>query len=346
MDPQLRQQLENTDHSNQTVCQPLHASSLVSSTASILDSETRTRFLDIPPMSMDRSILRTALMSKRHYQRSKIAHRPISLSSMATLASLSPSSIPSARTDGEEVEQVHRSSEMARRPARPLGTCVRRCGQCQRLKHVLVAECSLCNRMMDVDLKDCRCQVRVNNNVIDHFMCSGCHGQLTLEGYIICANRTCQTTLSALMKTKSISEAQAASSVSASISDVCYPQSIYRTVAVQVHTLPSLSPLQRLSPSRSDEANVSSSSLSWPSDECHRTTDTSSASSNASRMSISSDVVDQVARNLIVGFNSNQPTKLALQSEVEHKPSDSSIRHVSPFEDAREQPSMVLLHSF
>ncbi|UJR28800.1 hypothetical protein I4U23_010025 [Adineta vaga] len=83
-----------------------------------------------------------------------------------------------------------KSSNLLIKEARPLGTCVRKCSQCRQLKHILLAECTACFRMMDIDLKDCKCQIFMNRNVIEHFNCSICNTQLTLDGYIICANRT------------------------------------------------------------------------------------------------------------------------------------------------------------
>ncbi len=203
-----------------------------------------------------------------------------------------------------------------RQEARPLGTCVRKCGRCRQLKHVLLAECTVCFRMMDVDLKDCKCQMLTNRNVIDHFICSICNSELTLDGYIICANRTCQTTLSALMNKECTSETYEKSLLSAILTNICYPKSAHRTVAVQVNTLINLPPLERFLSTIIDDENEESSSSSWSKRDLNQTIITSSDSSDASHLSVDRALNDST-RNMTIGFNSNQPTKLASEPEDE-----------------------------
>jgi len=215
-----------------------------------------------------------------------------------------------------------------RQEARPLGTCVRKCVQCRQLKHILLAECTACFRMMDVDLKDCKCQMFTNRNMIDHFICNLCNCELTLDGYIICANRTCQTILSALINKESTIEVQEKSAI---ITNICYSKSTHRTVAVQVNTLDSLPPLQRSLPTIIDNKNEESSSLSWSKCDLDGTRFISSGSSDTSHMSIDSGVdasLNHIARHITAAFNSNQPTKLALQSEDQLLQQQSEPRNV------------------
>ena len=191
-----------------------------------------------------------------------------------------------------------------------MGTCVRKCVQCRQLKHILLAECTVCFRMMDVDLKDCKCQILTNRNIIDHFICSICNSELTLDGYIICANRTCQTTLSALINNENTDDTEERSSLSTVLTNICYPKSAYRTVAVQINTLNNLPLLQCFEPIIS----------SWSKDDSNRTIVISSGSSGTSNLSmdIAADAsLNDISRNMTVAFNSNQPSKLALQSEDE-----------------------------
>jgi hypothetical protein len=170
--------------------------------------------------------------------------------------------------------------------------------------------------MMDVDLKDCKCQILTNRNVIDHFICSICNSELTLDGYIICANRTCQTTLSALINKECTSETYEKSLHSPILTNICYPKSAHRTVAIQVNTLLNLQPLQRFLSTIIDGKNEESSPSSWSKRDLNRTIITSSDSSDASHLSVDTTLND-ITRNMTTGFNSNQPTKLALQSEDE-----------------------------
>jgi hypothetical protein len=170
--------------------------------------------------------------------------------------------------------------------------------------------------MMDVDLKDCKCQMLTNRNVIDHFICSICNSELTLDGYIICANRTCQTTLSALMNKECTSETYEKSLLSAILTNICYPKSAHRTVAVQVNTLINLPPLERFLSTIIDDENEESSSSSWSKRDLNQTIITSSDSSDASHLSVDRALNDST-RNMTIGFNSNQPTKLASEPEDE-----------------------------
>jgi len=183
----------------------------------------------------------------------------------------------STTTSLETDESIGKTRQIQRQEARPLGTCVRKCGQCRQLKHILLAECTVCSRMMDIDLKDCKCQIHTNKkNNIDYLICSTCNNELTLDGYIICANRTCQTLLSGLINNENTNDNQETNLLSSNLTNISYPKSAYRTVALQVNTLINLSPLQRL---------PSSTSL------------------------------NDIENNMTRDFNSNQPTKLALQSD-------------------------------
>ena len=230
-------------------------------------------------------------------------------------------------SSSSSVTATDREEESSKQEARPLGTCVRKCGRCRQLKHILLAECTVCFRMIDVDLKDCKCQILTNRNVTEHFYCSICNSQLTLDGYVICANRTCQTTLSALIKIENNQQIEGKSRPSTSLTNICYPKPVHRTVAIQVNTLSSLPSLQgRLSTQIDNENKESSSSSSCSKVDRIQTLITSSGTSNTSDLSTDTggdgSFID-IARNIRVGFNSNQPTKLALQSEDESQQSSS-----------------------
>jgi hypothetical protein len=318
------QQNGDGDYSTLTLSRPLTSLSPTSSATSTLDSPSKTRSLVIPQQSstdVDRSMTRTKSLRKRHCSRKKQIEHRISFPSTALI---SPSTITTTTTERQE-EQLKEFSKIQRRQARPLGTCVRKCDQCRQLKHVLLAECSVCFRMIDVDLKDCRCQMLTNRNMIDNFICSICNCELTLDGYIICANRTCQTTLSALIN----KEGQENPLLSAILTNMSYPKSAHRTVALQVNTLGNLVPLQRFLSTIKDDENEESSLLSWSKRDLDWTIITSSDSSDISHMSIDSGVdgsLNNIVRNMTAAFNSNQPTNLALQSEDEHQ--QSSVRNV------------------
>ena len=229
------------------------------------------------------------------------------------------------RTRKHPIPTISPIRAIEKQEARPLGTCVRKCIQCRQLKHILLAECTVCFRMMDVDLKDCKCQILKSKNSIEHFICSMCNSQLTLDGYIICANRTCQTTLSGLIHHESIGETEEKSPLTPT--DLCYPKSTCRTVAVQVNTLNNLPPLQRFAATIVDDKSKEMSSSSWSKGDSNRTIIISSDSSGTSRLSMDSAVdasSNEIARNLSVGFNSNQPSKLAFQSEDESQQSPTN----------------------
>jgi len=188
--------------------------------------------------------------------------------------------------------------------------------------------------MMDVDLKDCKCQILTSRNIIDHFICSICNSELTLDGYIICANRTCQTILSALIKKENTGEIEDRSSLSTTLTNICYPKSAHRTVAVQINTLTNLPSLQRFESTIIDNKSKELSSSSCSKNDLNRTIITTSDSSDTSRLSMESGIdapLNDIAKNMTVGFNSNQPTKLALQSEDESQQThenSSQIRNV------------------
>jgi hypothetical protein len=307
-----------------TFSQPLNSLSLTSSSTSILDSVSKT---NSPMMSKQSNInvgpsmIRTQSFRKRRYQQRISSH------STATTSTSSSINITTERNE----RSLKKFSKIQKQEARPLGTCVRKCDQCRQLKHVLLAECSVCFRMIDVDLKDCRCQMLTNRNMIDNFICSICNCELTLDGYIICANRTCQTVLSALMNKENINESKEKPVLSANLTNICYPKSAHRTVAIQINTLVNLSPLQRFLPTIIDEENEGSSSLSWSKHDLDWAIITSSGSLDTSHLSIDSGVdasLNNMARNMTAGFNSNQPTKLALQSEDELQQQPSQTRNV------------------
>ena len=308
MDFHHPQRNTDDDQSTGTIHQPANTLSQIPSTPSILDSTTNTT------IDTDRLRNRSRLLRK---QRSKLVkqfeHQPSSSSSITG-------------TERQE-ESSKEDSKLFRQEARPLGTCVRKCGRCRQLKHILLAECTVCFRMIDVDLQDCKCQILTSRNLTEHFQCSICHSQLTLNGYIICANRTCQTNLSALIKIEHNPDEQRR--LSTSLTNVCYPKSLHRTVAIQVNTLSNLSPLQGLPSAQIDNENKESSfSSSYSKIDFNQTIITSSGTSNTSNLSTDTgadgSLID-ITRNIRMGFNSNQPTKLALQSEDE-SPATPTVR--------------------
>ncbi|CAF0934072.1 unnamed protein product [Adineta ricciae] len=196
------------------------------------------------------------------------------------------------------IEKPNQSfSKSTGQEARPLGTCVRQCSYCQQMKHILLAECTACYRMMDIDLKDCKCQTFMNGNPIDRFYCSICNTQLTLNSYIICANRTCQTTLSGLVN-ETIADK---SIVLLNITNVSYPNSVHRTVAVQVNTLRNLSPLERLLPTIIGLENEKTSSNSFQSLNTYHTSDLDGS-------------LNKTETKMMLAYNSNRPTKQTVGS--------------------------------
>lgn len=252
---------------------------------------------------------------RRSEQQKKVEHQISSSSSVSA-------------TERKEEESSKNSSTIFKQEARPLGTCVRKCARCRQLKHILLAECTVCFRMIDVDLKDCKCQLLTNRNVTEQFYCSICNSQLTLDGYVICANRTCQTILSALIKIENNQQIEGNSLSSTSLTNICYPKPAHRTVAIQVNTLNRSSSLQgHLSTQIDNENKESSSSSSYSKVDLVQTLITSSGTSNTSDLSTDTggdgSFID-IAKNIRVGFNSNQPTKLVLQSE------DESLQSSSP----------------
>jgi len=314
------QRTGDDDYSTLTFNQPLNSLSLTSSTISILDSTSKTTSLMMSKQSninVDHLRNRTRSLRKRHHQQQKIMNQPIS--SYSTTITTNISSSTSTEIERQE-ESLKKFSKIQKQEARPLGTCVRKCGQCRQMKHVLLAECTICFRMMDVDLKDCKCQIPTSKNVIENFICSICNSELTLDGYIICANRTCQTTLSALINKESTTETHEKSLLSATLTNICYPKSAHRTVAIQVNTLINLPLLQRFLSTIIDDKNEESSWSSWSKRDLNRTIITSSDSSDRSHLNFDTGVdatLNDIARNMTAGFNSNQPIKLALQSEDE-----------------------------
>jgi hypothetical protein len=115
------------------------------------------------------------------------------------------------------------------------------------------------------------------------------------------------------------------------LTDICYPKSAYRTVAVQINTLNNLLPLQRFESTNIDDKSKELSSSSWSKGDLNQTIIISSDSSGTSYLSMDSGVdasLNDIARNMTIGFNSNQPTKLALQSEDESQKPLSPIHNV------------------
>src|SRR5690348_7616594 len=100
-------------------------------------------------INVDRLIARTQSLRKRHNQLQKQMEHHISSHSTSITTNISPST--TTVTEKQE-EPLKKFSKIQRQQARPLGTCVRKCGQCRQLKHILLAECTVCFRMMDVDL--------------------------------------------------------------------------------------------------------------------------------------------------------------------------------------------------
>ncbi|CAF0733025.1 unnamed protein product [Adineta steineri] len=294
----------DNNYSTLTLSQPVNSLSSTSSITSILDSTSNTTALMISKQSninIDRSINRTRSWRKRYYQQQKQMEHSISSHSTATHTSVSHTTTTTIMEQIENQEKsLQKFSKLQKQEARPLGTCVRKCEQCRQLKHILLAECTICFRMMDIDLKDCKCQMFTNKNMSNYFTCSICNNELTLEGYIICANRTCQTTLSTLLNKENTIETQSKLMPSAIITDVYYPKSMYRTVAIQINTLVNLPPLQRFLSILNDNENEISLSSSECLDTFHVSIDSS---------------VGAPLNNIATAFNSNQPTKLAIQSE-------------------------------
>ncbi|CAF0746461.1 unnamed protein product [Adineta steineri] len=303
---EYRQRNSDDNYSTLTLSQPVNSLSSASSVTSVLDSTSNTTALMISKQSninIDRSINRTRSWRKRYYQQQKQMEHSISSHSTATHTSVSHTTTTTTAIM-EQIENQEKSlknfSKLQKQEARPLGTCVRKCEQCRQLKHILLAECTICFRMMDIDLKDCKCQMFTNKNMSNYFTCSICNNELTLEGYIICANRTCQTTLSTLLNKENTIETQSKLIPSAIITDVYYPKSMYRTVAIQINTLVNLPPLQRFLSILNDNENEISLSSSECLDTFHMSIDSS---------------VGAPLNNIATAFNSNQPTKLAIQSE-------------------------------
>ncbi|CAF3150579.1 unnamed protein product [Rotaria socialis] len=295
---------------------------LTSSIPSTLESISTTTSLMRPKPSninVDYSEIRPQSFRERYNQQQKQMKHYISSYSATTNTSVLSSTTTIMKKSENHQNLLNRIFQIQKQEAQPLGICVRKCGLCRQFKHILLAECTVCCRMMDVDLKDCKCRILRSRNIIDQLICSICNSELTLDGYIICANRTCQTTLSTLINKESTAEIEEISVPSAILTDIYYPKSIHRTVAIQVNTLIHLPSLQRFLPNIIDDVNKeSSSSLSLSKCDLDSTKVTSAYSSDMSYMSIESNMnvsLDNVTRNMTAAFNSNQPTKLALQSE-------------------------------
>ncbi|CAF0985393.1 unnamed protein product [Rotaria sordida] len=328
---------ENSDGNNSILIfnQPKNSLRFTSSTTSTLNSTSKTNSLIISKQSninIDYSMTRTKSLRKRYYQQKQkqIEHCSSSYST-ATTRSISPSTITIMKKNEHEQNSLKKFSKIQKQEARPLGICLRKCIQCRQLKHILLAECTVCYRMTDVDLKDCKCQILTNKNIIDHFICSICNSKLTVDEYIICANRTCQTTLSALINKESLNEIEEKSVLSTILTNIYYPKSTHRTVAIQVNTLINLPLLQRFLPTIIDDENEESSSLSWSKHDLDWTIITSSNSSDISSMSNDSNMnisLNNITRTMTTAFNSNQPTKLTLRSENKLRQHQLQVRHL------------------
>ncbi|CAF2051182.1 unnamed protein product [Rotaria magnacalcarata] len=310
---------------------------LTSSISSTLESISKTTSLIRPKQSninVDYSEIRPQSFRKRYNQQQKQMKHYISSYSATTNTSVLSSTTTIMKKNENHQNLLNKIFQMQKQEARPLGICVRKCGLCRQFKHILLAECTVCCRMMDVDLKDCKCRILRSRNIIDHLICSICNSELTLDGYIICANRTCQTTLSTLINKESTTEIEEISVPSAILTDIYYPKSIHRTVAIQVNTLINLPSLQRFLPTIIDDVNEESSlssSLSLSKCDLDWTKVTSAYSSDMSYMSIESNMnvsFDNITRNMTAAFNSNQPTKLALQSEDKLRQQLSQVRNI------------------
>lgn len=328
------QQNGDDDYSILTFNQPLNSMSLTSSNISILDLTTKTNSLMMSKQSninINHLKNHTRSLNKRNYpHKNQIENQISSHLQMMTSTILPTPTITTTVTEKQEESSV-KLNKIRRQEARPLGTCVRKCVQCRQLKHILLAECTVCFRMMDIDLKDCKCQCLTNENLIDHFICSICNSELTLDGYIICANRTCQTTLSALVDKEINNDIQVKTLISATLTNISYLKSTHRTVALQVNTLINLPPLERFVPMIGDDENRETSSSSSKRD-LNETIITLTDSSDTSNMNIDNGIdvtCNNIVQNITIGFNSNQPTKLALQSDDEiHQQEQLQISNV------------------
>ena len=263
--------------------------------------------------------------SKSHSEQSSRSLATFSKGQKRTERSIPSSSLTKADSRSRSTmgtAKVSQTNErVPRRPARPLGTCVRRCDRCRKLKHVLLAECGGCYRMVDVDLKDCKCHTDTSMRVMDDFRCSTCHCELTLDDYVICANRACQTLISTLLDDDATEELPETSRDSLWISHVFYPNAKHRTLCVQVNTCLRLSPLRSLLPLMDEEDTA--------------------RSSNDSRSSIASDTSHSMMENLedlsasniqsnkVLAVNWNQPMKSVLQSEDEHEEKRNMVSALS-----------------
>ncbi|CAF0897679.1 unnamed protein product [Rotaria sp. Silwood1] len=329
---------QNSDGDNSTVTfkQPQNSLHLTLSTTSTLDSTSKkTNSLMISKQSnlnIDYAINRIKSLRKRYYQQQKQIEHCTSSHSTNTRSTL-PSTTTIMKKTEKQQKSLKNFSKIQTQEARPLGICLRKCIQCRQFKHILLAECTVCYRMMDIDLKDCKCQIVTNKNIIDHFICSICNSELTLDEYIICANRTCQTTLSTLINKESMNEIEEKSVLSTILTNIYYPKSTHRTVAIQANTLINLPSVQKFLPTIIDDENEkSSSSMSWSKHDSDWTIITSPDSSDISSMSIDSNInvsLDNITRNVTAAFNSNQPTKLTLQSEDKLRQHQSQLTNTN-----------------
>ncbi|CAF3501540.1 unnamed protein product [Rotaria sp. Silwood1] len=329
---------QNSDGDNSTVTfkQPQNSLHLTLSTTSTLDSTSKkTNSLMISKQSnlnIDYAINRIKSLRKRYYQQQKQIEHCTSSHSTNTRSTL-PSTTTIMKKTEKQQKSLKNFSKIQTQEARPLGICLRKCIQCRQFKHILLAECTVCYRMMDIDLKDCKCQIVTNKNIIDHFICSICNSELTLDEYIICANRTCQTTLSTLINKESMNEIEEKSVLSTILTNIYYPKSTHRTVAIQANTLINLPSVQKFLPTIIDDENEkSSSSMSWSKHDSDWTIITSPDSSDISSMSIASNInvsLDNITRNVTAAFNSNQPTKLTLQSEDKLRQHQSQLTNTN-----------------
>ena len=311
------QRNKNSNDSILTVSQPL---SSLPSTSSILDSTNSFIMINQSNIDIHESMIRNQLLRKQYNQQMK--NNGTSSQSMTTNSSISQSTITIMKKSQYRKEKSF--SKNVKQEARPLGTCVRRCNQCQQLKHILLVECSICFRMIDIDLKDCKCQIVIDKNIIERFHCSICNHQLTLNGYIICANRICQTVLAGLINKEINIYIQEKVMLSAILTDICYPRSIYRTVAVQVDTLNNLPSLQHILPTIIDDKNENLLSLSLSKHDLNSMS--TNVSDSSTDMNTQTTSYDDRRKKMITAFNSNQPTKLTLQSDDNLRQEYSEVR--------------------
>ncbi|CAF0770158.1 unnamed protein product [Didymodactylos carnosus] len=168
----------------------------------------------------------------KHHQR--VQDPTIELSSKLESAAMTKNPLLITKTASLSYSSTDDDSLNQSKKVRPLGTCVRKCLVCKQLKRIILAECCKCSRIIDLDLMDCSCLVKNN---LENFVCTVCNTKLTLNGYLICVNRVCQTTISAIPTEKFSSNNSIISGQQSAIGYICYPKAGLRTIAINANTL-------------------------------------------------------------------------------------------------------------